>query len=41
MAHFFALDVPASSKQTREWLGWRPTHSSLLADLDQGHYFKL
>lgn len=39
MSHFFAFDVPASSKQTCEWLGWRPTHSSLLADLDEGHYF--
>jgi len=39
MGHFFAFDVPASSKQTRDWLGWRPTHSSLLADLDESHYF--
>jgi nucleoside-diphosphate-sugar epimerase len=37
--HYFSRDVPASSKQTREWLGWRPTHSSLIADLDAGHYF--
>jgi len=41
IGHFFTLDVPASGKQTREWLGWRPTRSSLLADLGQGHYFKL
>jgi nucleoside-diphosphate-sugar epimerase len=41
MAHFFSFDVPASSEQTREWLGWRPTHSSLVADLDAGHYFNL
>jgi nucleoside-diphosphate-sugar epimerase len=40
IGHFFALDAPASSKQTREWLGWQPTHPSLLADLDQGHYFR-
>jgi nucleoside-diphosphate-sugar epimerase len=39
LAHFFGRNVPASSKQTREWLSWRPTHSSLLADLDAGHYF--
>jgi nucleoside-diphosphate-sugar epimerase len=39
ISHFFALDVPASSKQTREWLGWRPTHPTLIADLDAGHYF--
>jgi len=41
LGHFFSRNVPATSKQTREWLGWRPTHSSLLADLHQGHYFKL
>jgi len=41
LGHFYGRNVPASSKQTRDWLGWRPTHLSLLADLDQGHYFKL
>ena len=40
IGHFFALNVRASSKKTREWLGWRPTHLSLIADLDAGHYFK-
>ena len=39
LGHFFALDVPTSSKKTRDWLGWRPTHPSLLADLDARHYF--
>lgn len=39
IGHFFAFDVPTTSKQTREWLGWRPTQPSLLADLDAGHYF--
>lgn len=39
LAHFFGRNVPASSRQTREWLGWHPTHSSLVADLDAGHYF--
>jgi len=39
IGHFFALDMIASSKRTREWLGWRPTHASLLADLAAGHYF--
>ena len=34
-AHFAALDNPASSKQTRELLGWRPTQPSLIADLDR------
>lgn len=39
-AHFFSLDAPASSKQTREMLGWKPTQPRLIADLEQGHYFK-
>jgi nucleoside-diphosphate-sugar epimerase len=39
MSHFFSFDVPASSAQTREWLGWKPAQQSLLADLDEGHYF--
>ncbi|GAA4735825.1 SDR family oxidoreductase [Amnibacterium soli] len=30
----FAMDQPASSARTREALGWRPTHLSLLADLE-------
>ena len=36
---FFAIDAPASSKLTQERLGWRPTHSGLIADLEAGHYF--
>jgi nucleoside-diphosphate-sugar epimerase len=36
---FFSLDVPASSTLTRELLGWAPTRSGLLDDLEQGHYF--
>jgi nucleoside-diphosphate-sugar epimerase len=45
-AHFgwFALfasgDLPASSRQTREQLKWRPSQHGLIADLDEGHYFK-
>ncbi|OJZ68880.1 3-beta hydroxysteroid dehydrogenase [Mycobacterium paraffinicum] len=34
----FALDQPASSELTRERFGWRPTHPSLLADLEVGNY---
>lgn len=34
----FALDQPASSELTRETFGWRPTHPSLLADLEAGNY---
>jgi nucleoside-diphosphate-sugar epimerase len=37
---FLALDTPASSALTRGLLGWQPTHAGLLADLDQGHYFR-
>jgi nucleoside-diphosphate-sugar epimerase len=37
---FFALDAPASSKLTRERLGWQPTHPGLIADLEAGHYFQ-
>ncbi len=39
-----ALDIssvmPASSAPTRELLGWQPVHPTLIADLEQGHYFK-
>jgi nucleoside-diphosphate-sugar epimerase len=37
--HFAAMDMPASSGQTRERLGWQPKQSSLIADLDGGNYF--
>jgi hypothetical protein len=36
-----ALDNPASSRQTRERLGWTPTQPGLIEDLDQGHYFNV
>jgi nucleoside-diphosphate-sugar epimerase len=29
-----------SSALTQKWLGWQPTEPGLLADLEQGHYFK-
>ena len=39
-----ALDIasvrPALSAQTRELLGWQPVQPTLIADLEQGHYFK-
>ncbi|MFF5188154.1 SDR family oxidoreductase [Streptomyces sp. NPDC000345] len=35
-----ALDVPASNALTRKWLGWEPTGPGLLADLEEGHYFR-
>jgi hypothetical protein len=40
MAGFLALDSPASSALTRELLGWQPTQPGLIADVDQGHYFR-
>ncbi len=36
----FSLDSPASSSATQELLGWQPSHPDLIADLDQGHYFR-
>jgi nucleoside-diphosphate-sugar epimerase len=41
LAPFAAYDNPASSQQTREQLGWRPTHIGLLADLDREAYFRV
>ena len=38
-AHFAALDNPASSRRTRELLGWRPKQRGLIADLDGPRYF--
>jgi nucleoside-diphosphate-sugar epimerase len=40
LAGFIGLDSPASSAQTRELLGWRPTQPGLIEDLDKGHYFR-
>jgi hypothetical protein len=34
------VDVPASSALTREQLGWEPKYPGLIADLDEGHYFR-
>jgi hypothetical protein len=39
-AVFASVDVPASSAQTRKQFGWQPDHPGLIADLDEGHYFK-
>jgi nucleoside-diphosphate-sugar epimerase len=39
-AHFVAMDVQASSEQTQEVLGWRPTQPGLIADIDRPSYFK-
>lgn len=39
LAHFLALDAPASSALTRKLLDWQPTEPGLIEDLDMGHYF--
>ena len=38
LGSFVGMDISASSAKTQEWLGWRPDHSGLIADLDQGQY---
>jgi nucleoside-diphosphate-sugar epimerase len=40
IAHFFAMDGPASSALTRERLGWSPVQPGLIADLNAEHYFE-
>ncbi len=37
---FLGADSPASSELTRELLGWEPTYPGLIADLDEGSYFR-
>ncbi len=34
-----ALDIPRSNAITRDVLGWKPVQPTLLADLQQAHYF--
>jgi nucleoside-diphosphate-sugar epimerase len=41
LANFFAMDSPASSVQTQKQLGWRPTHPSLITDMDGSSYFEV
>jgi nucleoside-diphosphate-sugar epimerase len=40
LAHFVAVDCPASSKLTEEKLGWRPKQPGIIADLERGTYFE-
>lgn len=39
-SHFAGLDCPASSQHTQQQLGWQPTRSSLIPDIDQPSYFE-
>ena len=39
-AHFASIDAPASSRKTREVLGWVPRQVELIADLERGRYFE-
>ncbi|NKJ50790.1 NAD-dependent dehydratase, partial [Burkholderia sp. SG-MS1] len=38
MAMFAALDMPASSAQTRASLGWQPEGPTLISDLNEARY---
>jgi nucleoside-diphosphate-sugar epimerase len=40
LAPFAGWDMPASSAQTQERLGWHPTGPGLIADLEQMRYFE-
>jgi nucleoside-diphosphate-sugar epimerase len=39
LAPFVSVDNPTSSKLTQERLGWHPSQSKLISDLDQPSYF--
>ncbi len=36
---FITMDITMPNADTRELLGWEPTHPGLIADLEEGHYF--
>ena len=40
-ARFAGLDMPGSAALTRERFGWEPVQPGLIADLEEGHYFKV
>lgn len=39
-ALFASFNIPASSRKTRELLGWQPKQPGLIADLDRPQYFE-
>ena len=39
LANLATQSYPASNLRTRQILGWEPAQPSLLAGLDNGHYF--
>jgi len=41
MAMFVGMDGAASSALTQQWLGWKPTHIGLIADISRPDYFTL
>jgi nucleoside-diphosphate-sugar epimerase len=41
LAPFVAADNPVSSQSTQKHLGWQPTESSLIRDIDQAGYFAM
>lgn len=40
LAYFAAVNVPVSNEFTKEITGWKPSHFTLLEDLEQGKYFE-
>ncbi|SOD74589.1 nucleoside-diphosphate-sugar epimerase [Jatrophihabitans sp. GAS493] len=40
IGRFFGADAPAANKVTRELMSWEPTQPGLIADLDEGSYFR-
>ena len=40
LAQFAQVNNPATATLTRETLNWEPTRPKLIADLDEGHYFR-
>ena len=41
LGRILTFDCPSSSTLTQERFGWHPEQPGLLADLDQGHYFRI